>query len=170
LSRKLSIIRHAKSSWDDPVIADFDRPLNPRGMRDAPLMAARLAANGILPDRIISSPAKRAICTARTFAKELALEPAVIEPDERLYLASADTLLDIIRDQDRSVGSLMLFGHNPGLTELVHRLGDCPLSNLPTCACAIFRIDGEDWAGTSRRTAHLEIVDYPKKRTSPKRR
>ncbi len=170
MSRTLSIIRHAKSSWDDPVIADFDRPLNPRGRRDAPRMAARLAANGVRPDRVISSPAKRAICTARAFAKELALEPAIIDPDERLYLASADTLLDIIRDQHRSVTSLMLIGHNPGLTELVHRLGDCPLANLPTCGCAVFRIDGEDWAETSRRTARLEIVDYPKKRISPNTR
>ena len=148
MSKTLTIVRHAKSSWDDPVLADFDRPLNPRGLRDAPRMGARLAKTGITPDRLVSSPANRALATAKIIAAALGLETRVIVPDERLYLASADMILRIVQEQPDEVSSLMLFGHNPGMTDLVHRLGDCPLANLPTGACVTFRVEVDRWAAT----------------------
>ena len=164
MSKTLTIVRHAKSSWDDPVLADFHRPLNPRGLRDAPRMGARLAKTGITPDRLVSSPANRALATAKIIAAALGLETRVIVPDERLYLASADMILRIVQEQPDEVSSLMLFGHNPGMTDLVHRLGDCPLANLPTGACVTFRVEVDRWAATGPDNTRLEVVDYPKKR------
>ncbi len=105
MSKTLTIVRHAKSSWDDPVLADFDRPLNPRGLRDAPLMGARLAATGIRPDGLISSPANRALATAKIIAAALDLDTRIIVPDERLYLASAGTIMQVVREQDDGISS-----------------------------------------------------------------
>jgi len=166
VSKTLTIVRHAKSSWDDPVLADFDRPLNPRGLRDAPRMGARLATTGIKPDRLVSSPANRALATAKIIAAALGIETRIIVPDERLYLASAETIMQVVREQDNAISSLMLFGHNPGMTDFAHRLGDCPLANLPTCACVTFRVEVEQWNATEPGTVHLEVVDYPKKRVA----
>ena len=166
MSKTLVIVRHAKSSWSDPVLADFERPLNRRGERDAPRMAQRLADLGANPDTIISSPANRALTTARTFATTLGVDTTSIEPDERLYLASSDTLFAIVREQPASVACLMIFGHNPGMTEFVNRLGNCDIDNLPTCAYAVFTIAADDWQSVRDGGAVLDVFDFPKNRAA----
>lgn len=111
-------MRHAKSDWASGAIADFDRPLNRRGQRDAPRMARWLRANRFVPDEIISSPAVRAGETARSVIRELDLDEAVIRWDQRVYDADLDDLLAVLADHQAAVPVQMLVGHNPGLERL----------------------------------------------------
>ena len=119
--KTLFLIRHAKSSWDDTALPDKDRPLNDRGRRDAPKMGERLAKRDVKPDLILSSPAVRALRTAEIIAKKLDYRRKIVV-NERLYAVGADDLLDVIHRLGDKVERVMLFGHNPELTELAHRL------------------------------------------------
>ncbi|TMH58242.1 MAG: histidine phosphatase family protein, partial [Betaproteobacteria bacterium] len=120
--KTLFLIRHAKSSRDDPALADKDRPLNDRGQRDAPKMGKRLAKRHVAPDLILSSPATRALKTAQIIAKKLDYKRKNILVNDRLYAVEASELLDVLRKLGDAVECAMLVGHNPELTELAHRL------------------------------------------------
>lgn len=146
--KTLILARHAKSSWDDPALPDEERPLNPRGLREAPAMGARLREHGAAPDAILSSPAVRALSTARLLAAELAgpagdEQRVITEP--RLYAASPDELLGVIRGLDDGLDCVLLVGHNPGFAALAARL-DPSISHMPTGAIAEFRLPEDDWA------------------------
>ena len=145
LVKDLILIRHAKSSWKESSLDDRERPLNRRGERDAPEMGARLARRRWRPDQIVSSPAVRALTTARMIAKKLDYARSDIVVEERLYGASVVELLDVIRKADESATRLMLFGHNPGLTELANHLGPREIPNLPTCGVLHLRFDADVW-------------------------
>src|SRR5213593_4904754 len=120
--KTLFLIRHAKSSRDDPAWADKDRPLNDRGKRDAPKMGKRLAERHVKPDLILSSPAARALNTAKIIARKLDYKRKNILVDNRLYAVEADQLLDVLNKLGNELECAMLIGHNPELTELAHRL------------------------------------------------
>jgi len=120
--RRIVVVRHAKSSRNEPALQDKDRPLNARGERDAAKMGERLAKIGVKPDLILSSPARRALTTAEIVANKLDYNPKNILVDDRLYGVDADDLLDVIRKLGDKSKRVMLFGHNPELTELGHRL------------------------------------------------
>jgi len=120
--KTLFLVRHAKSSWDDTALPDKDRPLNDRGKRDAAKMGERLAKIDVKPDLILSSPARRALTTAEIVAKKLDYKLKNILVDDRLYAVDADDLLDVIRKLGDKSKRVMLFGHNPELTELANRL------------------------------------------------
>jgi phosphohistidine phosphatase len=137
--RTLFIIRHAKSSWDHPGLRDFDRPLNGRGLHDAPKMAAFLRAKGIQPDLLLSSPAKRALTTALFFAKEYDLPETEIARREDIYEASVQDLLLLISSLPDAANTVFLFGHNPTLTDLANQFTEDYISNIPTCG--IVRVD-----------------------------
>ncbi len=147
--KTLFLIRHAKSSWDDPALADKDRPLGPRGRRDAPKMGARLAKREVKPDLILSSPAARALCTAEIMAKKLDYHVRDIVVDERLYAAAADEVLSVIRTLDDKWRDVILFGHNPEFTELAHRLSR-KITRMPTCAIAEFTFAVKSWSDVGR--------------------
>lgn len=161
--KRLTLVRHAKSDWSLQGQADWDRPLNKRGQRDAPEMARRLRSRRLKPDKMLSSPAVRALTTASIMARELKLDAAHLRQEERLYLAGPEDMLEVIRELGGSAKHLMVFGHNPGLTECANRLsaGD-QIDNLPTCGIftALFKI-GEwselDWGGGQDGE-----FDYPK--------
>ncbi len=160
--KTLFLIRHAKSSWDDTALPDKERPLNDRGLRDAPRMAERLAKRDAKPDLILSSPAVRALRTAEIFANKLDYQRKEIVVSERLYAAEADDLLDVIQQLGDSVRRVMLFGHNPELTELAHRIsGD--ITHMPTCAVAEFTFDAKSWSGIGKIQPEVVLLDYPKK-------
>ena len=129
--KTLYIARHAKSSWDDASLSDFDRPLNKRGKRDAPFMAELLGDKGIKPELILSSPAKRAKTTAMHYHDALGGE---LKLDERIYEASLMSLIYLIQESFEKVDSLMIVGHNPGLTALNDRLSNRSIYNIPTAA------------------------------------
>jgi len=161
--RELFILRHAKSSWDDPTLADFDRPLNSRGKEDAPLMGKYLAKLGVKPDLIISSPAKRAKKTAKIVAEQIGFDPRKIEFRETVYEASPQSLLYLVCQFPDSVKRVMLVGHNPGLTELANILGDIAIENIPTAGVVGIAFDTSRWEEACRMKGHTVLFDYPKK-------
>ncbi len=161
LMKTLFLVRHAKSSRNEPALPDKDRPLNDRGKRDAPKMGERLAKREVTPDLILSSPAKRALETAQIIAKKLDYRLADIVVDEQLYATGADDVLHVIRKLGAKPKSVMLFGHNPELTELAHRLSN-KIAHLPTCAVAEFTFDAKSWATTGKDKPVSVVLHTPK--------
>lgn len=161
--KTLTLIRHAKSSWDEPGKLDFERPLNRRGQRDAPKMGQRLAGRGFAPDLLVSSPALRALTTAQIIADRIDYPQANIVRERDLYLASLGKLLDITASQDDTVDHLVLFGHNPGFTAYANYLVPGVTDNVPTCGVVSMRIATDTWAIYDRPQATLDFFDYPKK-------
>ena len=161
--KTLTIVRHAKSSWKDASLSDRHRPLNGRGKRDAPVMGQRILEHGIRPSLIISSPAERAWTTAKVVAEQINYPREFLQREPGLYLASLDQLLDIIVAQDESFNSLMVFGHNPGLTDLVNFLQPGLTSNLPTAGVVAVGLHQDDWNLYERPKTELIVHDWPKK-------
>jgi phosphohistidine phosphatase len=154
--KELYIIRHAKSDWNFDV-SDFDRPLNPRGIADAPNMGKHLKSNFSKPDYIISSPANRAISTARLIAKEVEYELTSIQQAESAYNAPYTELLKLINNTPEEFNTLFLFAHNPGVSDLVHYLSDTP-TELKTC-CVVQLIPlVNNW--TEVFQSNCELVKY----------
>jgi len=164
--KNLVLIRHAKSSWDDPQLDDRDRPLNGRGKRDAPLMGAVLRKRGLSPDSIISSPARRALKTAKLIAAQIGFPISQIAVDDRIYLAEATTLLALIQGLPDDSNQTILFGHNPGFTELVNTLTETGIGNVPTCGVAAIEFAIDTWAAVSPAAGRLKFFDYPKQHRS----
>ena len=161
--KRLTLVRHAKSDWSLPGQNDWDRPLNKRGQRDAPEMARRLRSRRLKPDLILSSPAVRAVTTASVMARELKVPAARLVQDERLYLAGPADLLAVVRELGGEARHLMVFGHNPGMTEFANRLsaGD-QIDNLPTCGVFTAEFDVQDWSGLDWGGGQEAEFDYPK--------
>ena len=157
--KELILVRHAKSSWKDPALSDHERPLNRRGKRDAPEMGERLARSGYDPDLIVSSSAVRALDTARTtLAGKLGYPRASIAVEERLFHAGVADLLHVIQGVDDSVDILMLFGHNPGLTDFANHIGPREIFNMPTCAVLHLRFRGGHLVHRGRRARRQSAV------------
>jgi len=163
--KTLTILRHAKSSWDEPGLADFDRPLNGRGKRDAPVMGQRMKAAGIRPSLIVSSPAARAWSTAKIVAREMAYPVEFLQRERDLYHAGTETLLDVIARQDEGFNSIVIVAHNPGLTDLANKLVPGLTSNLPTAGFVSVLIDTDTWELRGRKSADLIEFNYPKLNT-----
>ena len=160
--KTLTLVRHGKSSWDYPGLADFDRPLAPRGLKDAPRMAKRFAKRNPAPDVIFSSPAERAAHTARIFLEVLNLndERLVLEPN--IYEADWQELLDIVRGLNDSWSRAMLVGHNPGFTNLAAALGTNAPANIPTSGVAVLKLPVKNWRMVRDGINAELIFDYPK--------
>ena len=163
--KTLFLIRHAKSSWDDVSLSDTLRPLAKRGRRDAPKAGDRLSKRGVSADLILSSPATRALTTAKIIAKRLSYDPKNIVVDHRLYPGDVDELLDLVHKLDDELERVMLFGHNPGLTELAHGLSNA-ITHMPSCAVAEFTFDAELWSRIGGASLASAALDYPKKHRS----
>lgn len=136
-------MRHAKSSWSEPDLADFDRPLNDRGLRAAPLMGLLFEARGYIPDLLISSPARRAAETAMLVNGSLSAE-VEIRFDERVYEASPQSLNQIVGKIEDQIGSVMVVGHNPGM-EGFTRFLTSRSEAMPTAALAVIDLAIEKW-------------------------
>lgn len=162
LPRTLLLVRHAKSSRDDPELPDRARPLNKRGTRDAAAMARRVALRPNRPELIVTSPALRARRTAEAMAAAVELEPEALVVDERIYDASADDLLDVIRALDPRVERVMLVGHHPGMTDVANLLANADIAKIPTCGIAELRLDARAWTDAGEGTATLISLDTPK--------
>ena len=161
--KTLYLVRHAKSSWNHPELTDIKRPLNKRGKRDAPFMGNLLAKGKIKVDQIISSPAIRAYSTAKIFASAIGYPLENINLDKNIYEADSYDLLQIIHGLDNKIDFVMLFGHNPGLTELYNKLSNKPIGNLPTCAATAIEFDIKYWEEVETFTGKLKFFEYPKK-------
>lgn len=160
--KTLYLVRHAKSSWDDPLLDDFSRPLNARGKRDAPTMAKRLKEKRVLLDLIVSSPAERAIATAREIARTLNFDQHKIKTLPELYHASPERILETLKQISDKVDTLLLVGHNPGLTEFIDALTEINIDNVPTCGMAAFKLNIASWKALEMREETLLFYDYPK--------
>ncbi|SDS04270.1 SixA phosphatase family protein [Microterricola viridarii] len=158
--KTLILVRHAKSSWDEPSLVDEARPLNKRGRHDAPEMGRRLLARGVVPETILASPAVRARTTAELIALEIGAEDAVVI-DHRLYATSASGMLAVIREQDDAIDSLMVVGHDPEMSDLAHRFS--PLSPpMVTCAVLELQFDRDSWTGIEPSGLSSKHFDSPK--------
>ncbi|HMK86109.1 MAG TPA: histidine phosphatase family protein [Steroidobacteraceae bacterium] len=160
--KTLFLVRHAKSSRDDPRLADRDRPLADRGALDAPRMGKRLAKRDVQPDLILSSPARRALATATIIAAKLGYKLKDIVVDERLYPGTEGELLAVIRALDDKLRRVMLFGHNPALAGLAQRLSS-EIARMPTSAVAELVFDVKSWSKIGKTTLARATLDYPKK-------
>lgn len=159
--RTLTLIRHAKSSWKNPDMDDYQRPLNKRGKRDLPLMTERLMASALAPDLCLSSGAVRTLTTARYTSQHLINQPA-LEVVPELYGASMETLLNVLQQQSDQHPYLMLFGHNPGLQLLGEYLTGEVLPKFPTCAILHLHLSIRCWSELAANCATINWLDYPK--------
>lgn len=162
MTRRLTLLRHAKSSWDDSELADRDRPLNERGERDVPIMARRLGRHGVRPSLIISSPATRALQTVRLLAKEIGYPTDRLQHDAALYLASSGEILRALAEQHAEFVDILLCGHNPGLSELAAQMSHGKINHLPTCGAAVFESSLKSWTRAAVGRWKLMAFDYPK--------
>jgi phosphohistidine phosphatase len=167
--KTLYLLRHAKSSWDDPTLADHDRPLAPRGRKAAPRMAVWLRTEARRPDLVICSTAARARETWELVARELQPAPEV-DVRRAVYDAGAEQLIATARGAPAHVETLMLVGHNPAMEEaaaLLARDGDAQAlatmqSKYPTAAISELTFDVGSWAEIGRDTGHLARFVRPK--------
>lgn len=165
--KTLTLLRHAKSGWDDPVARDFDRPLNPKGQRAAAMMGRHLKAEGLEFDHVVASPAARVVETLAQVATGYGSDLAP-HWDQRLYLASAATLLDVIHELPAGADRVLFSGHNPGLEELVlllcadNALRDSVAVKFPTASLAEMRFDVADWRDVKPGKAELLRFTRPR--------
>lgn len=164
--KRLTLLRHAKAQPPDASLPDRERPLNGRGERDAPRMGRRLKETGARPSLIVTSPAVRALQTARLVAHELGYPLEFLQREADLYLATPDEILQVIARQDNAFNDMIVCGHNPGLTDLANRLTGANIDNLPTCGVVVIEAAVRDWHDLRRGGALLRF-DSPKRITDP---
>ncbi len=157
----LVICRHAKSDWGDASLSDFDRPLNKRGMKNSKAMGAFLQTKDISFDLLISSSALRARTTAKRVADGINYPAEDIVLDNDLYLAGVTTILERIEKLAKGKQNVLVFGHNPGFTELVNHFG-VRLDNLPTNGMVAFELEGESWDKLYKQDAKYLWHQFPK--------
>jgi phosphohistidine phosphatase len=165
--KTLYIVRHAKSSWAESGLSDFDRPLNERGKRDAPRMGKRLKEKNIHPNLMLTSPAKRAWSTCKRLAATLGYAEEKIKTDSTLYHADEEDILAVIRNVNDKHNSLMVFGHNPGLTDFVNSMSHnstIDIDNIPTCGIVVFNLDITSWKDVAFGKGEFVFFDYPKRK------
>ena len=176
--KTLGLLRHAKSDWQDARARDFDRPLNDRGRRGAPIMGKHIrdydVSHGLRWDRILASPAVRSAQTIELAAVGAGMDANhgfAVNWDRRIYLASSATLLDLLREQDDKAASILLVGHNPGLEDLIFDLvpddGSSPLRDsvevkFPTASFAVMELDVVRWEDLDERCARLVHLMRPR--------
>lgn len=158
--KTIYILRHAKSSWDDADLADFDRPLNARGAATAPFMGKVMRHHGFEPDVILSSPAVRARETAKLAASTGGLS-GEIRFEERIYEASPQTLRQVVAELSEEFESVMLVGHNPGMEGFI-RLLTGRLESMPTAALAVIDVDIDGWKDIAPGSGKLRTLIRPK--------
>lgn len=160
--KQLTLVRHAKSSWDNPSLSDFERPLNKRGQRDLPLMAKRVRDFDLHPNLMLYSSAVRTSQTAEALADALRLPGNACIAVPEMYEACWETLLNLLQGQDDSRGHILLVGHNPGIADLGNYLCDEQLSHVPTSAVQYMLLSVLSWSELSENCATRQIFDYPK--------
>lgn len=161
--KTLIITRHAKSDWGNLSMNDYDRPLNDRGLRDAPVMGKRLFERSLPLDVIISSTAKRAEQTALLIARENRIEPIQIMWTRQLYHAPSTAIVQQIEALDDQFDTAMIVCHNPGITHFVNLQGVFITDNVPTCGMTAFEIDTDNWLHFDVAAKRLLFHDFPKK-------
>ena len=164
MERRLFIIRHGKSSWDNEGLEDIERPLAKRGIRNAGEMAERLLAKNLIPQLILSSPASRALNTALIMSKSWDISAENLLIRDALYMAYLSEIEQVIAGVSAEIRNLAIFGHNPSFTAYANSFLELPLDNLPTAGVVIVRLESENWSGIGRKHVKETYVDYPKRK------
>ncbi len=160
--KTLYIVRHAKSDWGDESLKDVDRHLNSRGYADAYLMSTLFGKQYPVPELLLSSPAIRALSTALIFARTMKYNEKRIQLKREIYEAHESTLHDLIAGFDESFSTVMLFGHNPGLTDLFNSLSDQFIDNIPTCGIMGLSFDTNTWNKINSVQGETLFTLFPK--------
>lgn len=160
--KTIYFVRHAKSSWDNLGMKDKDRPLNERGEHDAPNMGKLLKDKGVKPDKLVSSPAKRAFSTALYFAKAFDLAPSDIDVEEQIYEAHVEDILEVVHNLSDEWDTVFLFGHNPTFTDVVNQFAERSIMNVPTCGVCKVEAAIDHWQDFATSNARLKEFYYPK--------
>jgi phosphohistidine phosphatase len=159
---RLTLVRHAKTAPAHDGQEDWDRELEAKGRHEAQTMARRLKDRGLVPEFVITSPAVRARSTTQVLVKHLKLNADRVIEDERLYLASPQVMLDVVRELAGTRNHVFVVGHNPGITEFAERLAkDRPIDNMPTCAVFTLEFDVKNWSQLEWRSGVNAEFDYP---------
>jgi phosphohistidine phosphatase len=158
----LLLVRHAKSSWDNAQLSDFERPLNERGKNDAPAMAKRVRERKIKIKRFISSPAKRAKKTAVIFMDEYGIQEKDLVLLPSLYEASVKNFYDAVENLNDKDDGVALFSHNPGITDFVNTLTEKNVDNMLTCGVFALKIKTKKWKDFKKAEKEFLFFDYPK--------
>ena len=161
--KHIYLVRHAKSDWSNSSLSDYDRPLNHRGLKDAPFMANLLKNRVESIDMIISSPANRAITTAKYFAKEFGEKTKKILSNEELYLPDYHTIVSVLKNLDDKIKHVMIVTHNPAITEAANYLTGRGIDNIPTCGIAGLIFESDHWSKIDKKKCELDFFDFPKK-------
>ncbi len=161
--KKLYLVRHAKSSWEDNDLKDIERPLNKRGEKDAPFIAQLMHQKKIKPGIMVSSPAERALSTAKVFCREMNIPEKDLSIDSNLYEADRKEILKAIHKLDNVNDSAMVFSHNPGLTELAGFLTKGIVYDIPTCGIVSLICSIDEWEELNDTNCELNFFEYPKK-------
>ena len=160
--KTLLLIRHAKSSWDNVTLPDFERPLNERGKHDAPVMAKRTKEKKIEIDAFVSSPAKRAKKTAGIFMDEFNAKEKNMILIPSLYEATPEKFYDVIENLKDKYDTVALFAHNPGITDFINSLECTPVYDMPTSAVYAIKIKTKNWKDFRKANKEFLFFDYPK--------
>ncbi|MCE3229257.1 MAG: phosphohistidine phosphatase SixA [Bacteroidetes bacterium] len=161
--KELILVRHAKSDWGTEFLKDVDRHLNERGYSDAYFMSRWFAKNMALPQTIVSSTATRALSTALIFARSLEFDMAHFTLNKLVYESSVKTMISLIHGLPKDVNSVMLFGHNPTITDVCNTLiNDFFIDNVPTCGMVGMKFSVNDWHEISEKKGSLSFYQFPK--------
>ena len=161
--KTLYILRHAKSSRDDPELKDFERPLAGRGIRDVSKMASRFLKRGDKVDCIITSPALRAKTTAKMIADQIGFPADEVASNAELYFSGANMFLKEAMLMNEHCRSAMFVGHNPAITEFANRICDARINHIPTCGLLKLQFAVQHWEEIQETLGELVYFDYPKK-------
>lgn len=159
--KEVLALRHAKSSWAEPGLADHDRPLDGRGERDAPEMGRRLTARDLVPERLLSSTARRARQTAEAVAGAMGLGADRLATDDRLYLAAPEEILAVLQETDDAIARLLFVAHNPGIHSFAHHFGGLDVGKFPTAALARIQWPTNHWSEIGSQPGRLLLYDFP---------
>lgn len=160
--KKLYLIRHAKSSWENPALSDAERPLNKRGKKDAPRMARHLSEMNVHPDCMLCSPAKRAVKTAHILAEILGYPEEKIRIEPVIYNGDITNHMQLVHEMQDALQEVFFIGHNPAITLLANFLTATTIENMATCGIACIAFDVKSWSRLDKGTGKLLFYEYPK--------
>lgn len=161
--RVLHIVRHAKSSWDYSDVADIDRSLKSKGIKNAYEISRKLKLKNLVPEKMVSSPADRALHTAVIFARVFGYSPGNLVISEILYETSTEKVLELVKDTGDDYGSLMIFGHNPDVTALTNHFIKTPIDNVPTSGAVTLKFSSPSWKTIDRKNLEGHVFHFPNK-------
>ena len=160
--KRLLLVRHAKSNWENPEWTDFERPLNKRGLRDAPFMADIVKQKLEAMDYVYASPAMRALTTAKAFCTALNYPEDKIHIDQSIYEKGPRYIISLVKNADDKIDTLAVFGHNPDMTSLFSYFTGDYCDNMPTCGCLCIDFDIDSWQQVEDQNGKIVFFEYPK--------